>query len=45
METGVIVLIGILLGVGIILLLRQVACWYFKINEVRDLLKRIAIGE
>lgn len=36
------VLIVVIIGsIGVFLLLREFFCWYFKINEIRNLLKRI----
>ena len=34
-------LIIILISVGVFLLLREVLCWYFKINEKLDVSKKI----
>lgn len=34
-------IIGIAIGILIFLLLREFVCWYFKINERRNLLEKI----
>jgi len=34
-------ILGIVIFVLVFLLLREFWCWYFKINEIRDLLKKI----
>ena len=42
MEQFLLAVFGLLLVVGLILLVREVLMWYWKINEVVGLLKRIA---
>lgn len=42
MGSNVIVIIIAVIGsIGIFVLLREFFCWYFKINEIRNLLERI----
>jgi len=46
METAAIgslffVLIGLVVLFLVVLLLRELACWYFKINQIVDLLEKI----
>jgi hypothetical protein len=35
-------LLYLVIGIGIVLLLREVNCWYWKINQVIDLLEKIS---
>jgi len=37
-----VVVIAVVFGIGLFILLREVACWYFKINVIVQLLERIA---
>ena len=36
-----VVIIGIAVGILIFLLIRELVCWYFKINDMKDLLEKI----
>ncbi|MCL2879858.1 MAG: SH3 domain-containing protein [Treponema sp.] len=38
LETTIIVIVSVAVGVLIIILIREVICWYFKLNTIVDLL-------
>ncbi len=40
-ENTAFVIIGIVIGIGVFILLREFWCWYFKINKKIDLLGKI----
>jgi hypothetical protein len=42
MSTFIIAVIAIILFVCIFMALRDFICWYFKINEINESLKKIA---
>ncbi len=40
-QTIAILLVGIIIGIAIFVALREFWCWYWKINEIRNLLRQI----
>ena len=41
-ETGTVVfVIGVITTIGLFFVLRELFCWYWKINEIRNLLQKI----
>jgi hypothetical protein len=38
------IVISVVIIIGLFILLREFVCWYFKINEIVELLKKLADG-